>query len=51
MIGGSYSPWEVGGEVVRDQLRNSNVDSVIRDLNLVEYFGEDFVRKLMRLLR
>ena len=42
-------PWEVG-EVVRDQLRNSNVDSVIRNLNLVEYFGEDFVRKLTKLL-
>ncbi len=43
-------PWEVG-EIVRNQLRNADLDSVIRDLRLREFFGEDFVNKLTRLLR
>ncbi len=43
-------PWEVG-EVIRNQARNSDPDSVIRDLRLGEYFGEDFISKLTRLIR
>ncbi|MGC9153677.1 MAG: phosphoribosyltransferase [Vulcanisaeta sp.] len=43
-------PWEVG-EIVRNQLRNADLDSVIKDLRLREFFGEDFVNKLTRLLR
>ncbi|ADN50010.1 phosphoribosyltransferase [Vulcanisaeta distributa] len=42
-------PWEVG-EVVRNQAQGSDPESVIRNLRLSEYFGNDFVTKLARLL-
>ncbi|WP_243669568.1 hypothetical protein [Vulcanisaeta sp. JCM 16161] len=43
-------PWEVG-EVIRNQAQGLDSESVIRRLRLSDYFGEDFVAKLMRLLR
>ncbi|WP_243666043.1 phosphoribosyltransferase [Vulcanisaeta sp. JCM 16159] len=43
-------PWEVG-EVIRSQVQGSSPESVIRSLRLSEYFGEDFVNKLTKLLR
>ena len=43
-------PWEVG-EIVRNQARSSSLESVIKDLRLSEYFGEDFISKLIKLIR
>ncbi|ADY01641.1 phosphoribosyltransferase [Vulcanisaeta moutnovskia 768-28] len=42
-------PWEVG-EVVRNRLRDLDLDHIVNELDLVHYFGEDFVNKLIKLL-
>ncbi|MCG2870519.1 MAG: phosphoribosyltransferase [Vulcanisaeta sp.] len=41
-------PWEVG-EVVRIQLSKSDINTVIRELGLIEHFGEGFVSKFVKL--
>jgi len=41
-------PWEVG-EIVRNKLDKADINVVIRELGLVNYFGEDFVNKFMKL--